>query len=344
MKQLSVITLLLALIFPITTVSGHEVAASMAAAAKDFLNSLTDEQKTKASFKLLDKERKDWHFIPKPFEGEKARKGVTLKEMEPAQKHLAYALLSSGLSHKGFSTALQIMSLEQVLWEIEQDPKRDTSMYYVSIFGTPGDTNWGWRFEGHHMSMNFTIADDKVVVGTPVFFATNPAEVLQGPRKGLRVLANEEDIARKLAKTLTDEQKQQAIIFDKAPRDILTSAKKKVEPLEGGGLGYEQFDDAQKKILAHLIDIYLNRLRPEVADDEWVAIKKAGLEKVVFGWAGGFEKNQPHYYRVQGPTFLLEYANTQNGANHVHSVWRDFDGDFGEDLLRKHYAEHHQGE
>lgn len=323
---------------------GHDVSASMAAAASDFLNTLNEEQRAKATHALDDEKRKDWHFIPKPFEGDKKRIGLPLKEMQPQQRHLAYALLSTGLSHKGYTTALQIMSLEHVLWELEQAPKRDTSMYYFTVFGKPGDKNWAWKVEGHHISMNYTIANGNVIAGTPVFFASNPAEILQGPRKGLRVLAGEEDVARALVKSLDEEQKKAAIIMDAAPRDILTSADPKVSPLEGGGLNYGKCTEAQKKQLHQLMDVYVNRLPGAIAESEWKQIKDAGLDKIVFAWAGGFEKNEPHYYRVQGPTFLLEYANTQNGANHVHAVWRDFDGDFGEDLLRKHYAEFHKAE
>jgi hypothetical protein len=325
-----------------SSVKGHDAAASMAAAAANFLNTLTVEQREKATYGLSDPERKNWHYVPKPFEGKKKRGGLPLKEMRADQKHLAYALLSTGLSLNGFTTALQIMSLEQVLWEIEQDPKRDTSMYYFSVFGKPDDQNWGWRVEGHHISINFTIADGNFIAGTPVFFASNPAEVLEGPRKGLRVLAAEEDIARSFVKSLSNEQKEKAMIMDKAPQDILTAARQKVDPMNDSGLNYEKLNEDQKTQLNKLIDVYLRRLRESVANDEWGQIRKAGLDKLFFAWAGRFEKNQPHYYRVQGPTFLLEYANTQNGANHVHAVWRDFDGDFGEDLLRKHYAEFHR--
>ncbi len=325
--------------------SAHDVASSMAAAAEDFLLMLSDEQRAQASYELDDPERKDWHYIPKPFEGEGVRGGVPLRDMNAAQRHLAYALLSTGLSHKGYVTALQIMSLEQVLWELEnEDPKRDASMYYVSVFGEPGAKNWGWRVEGHHLSMNFTIADGDIISGTPVFFASNPGVVEEGPRKGLRVLAAEEDVARKLAKSLDEQQQGKAIILDKAPREILTAAKPAVDPLEGGGLNYTEMTEAQKKQLYQLMDVYLGRMREDVALAEWTEIKEAGLDQVVFAWAGSLEPYEPHYYRVQGPTFLLEYANTQNGAKHVHSVYRQFDGDFGEDLLRAHYAEHHAGE
>ena len=317
----------------------------MAAAAKGFLDNLTDEQKAKAVYKLTDAERENWIFVPQPFEGEGMRKGITIKEMRPDQRHLAYALLSTGLSHRGYTTALQIMSLEQVLWELENHaPKRDTEMYYITIFGEPGSKSWGWRFEGHHLSMNFTVADGKVISGTPNFFASNPGEIRVGPRTGLRVLAGEEDVARNLVKSLSDEQKKKAIIGTAAPEDILTKNESKITPLEVAGIPFGELDEAQAKNLRQLIDVYVQRIRPEVAADELAAIEKAGMDKIVFAWMGGIEKGQGHYYRVQGPTFLLEYANTQNDANHVHAVWRDFDGDFGRDLLREHYQAGHKAE
>lgn len=323
----------------------HESADEMAAMAKAFVANLDDAQKAKAVYALTDAERENWVFIPKPFEGEGMRRGLTIKDMRPDQRHLAYALLSTSLSHRGYATALQIMSLEQVLWELEnQAPKRDTQMYYITIFGDPAEKNWGWRFEGHHLSMNFTVSDGKVISGTPSFFATNPAEVRVGPRAGLRVLAGEEDVARALVKSLLDEQKRKAIIGTAAPDDILTTNETKITALEGGGIPFGELNEAQVKNLRELIDVYVNRLRPEVAADEIAAIEKAGMDKIVFAWMGGTEKGDAHYYRVQGPTFLLEYANTQNDANHVHAVWRDFDGDFGRDLLREHYQAHHKAE
>jgi hypothetical protein len=323
----------------------HESADEMAAMAKAFVANLDDAQKTKTVYALTDAERENWVFVPKPFEGEGMRRGITIKEMRPDQRHLAYALLSTSLSHRGYATALQIMSLEQVLWELEnQSPRRDTEMYYITIFGDPAEKNWGWRFEGHHLSMNFTVSDGKVISGTPSFFATNPAEVRVGPRAGLRVLTGEEDVARALVKSLSDEQKTKAIIGTAAPDDILTSNETKITALEGGGIPFGDLNEAQVKNLRELIDVYVHRLRPEVAADEIAAIGKAGMDKIVFAWMGGTEKGDAHYYRVQGPTFLLEYANTQNDANHVHAVWRDFNGDFGRDLLREHYQAHHKAE
>jgi len=322
----------------------HDSVTAMTEAAADFLNALTAEQRVKATYEVSDPERMNWHFIPKPFEGEDKRGGLPLSEMRPDQRHLAYALLSAGLSHRGYVQALQIMSLEQILWEMENDPKRNAEMYYLTVFGEPGSEGWGWRVEGHHLSVNFTIADGQVVSGTPNFYATNPAEVPEGPRKGLRVLADEEDIARSLVQSLSAEQSDSAIVKDKAPRDILTSAQPVVESLGDAGLAWTKLDDAQRETLQQLIETYVRRLRPDLADADLAKIDKAGRKNIVFAWAGGMEKGQPHYYRVQGPTFLLEYANTQNNANHVHAVWRDFEGDFGRDLLQEHYLTHHADE
>lgn len=315
----------------------------MAEAAKVWLASLGDEQKAKAVLPFDDVDRETWHFVPKPFEGEGMRVGLTLKDMRPDQRHLAYALLSTGLSHHGFMTALEIMSLEQVLWELEnQAPRRDTLMYYLTIFGSPGDKHWSWTFEGHHLSMNFTVADGKVVSATPTMFASNPGEVREGPRAGLRVLAREEDVARSLVQSLDEAQRAKAVVDSKAPNDVLTAAETKVSPLENAGISYADMTADQQQALRGLIDVYVHRATNDFAEREIAQIEGAGLDKIVFTWLGGIEKGDPHYYRVQGPTFLLEYANTQNGANHVHSVWRDFDGDFGRDLLKEHYQAYHQ--
>lgn len=321
--------------------TGHETAQAMTEAANALLAAVSEPQQKQIQFELQNKERKNWHFVPKPFEGKKARKGIPLTDLNDDQKTLVFSLVKAGLSHKGYQTARDIMALEQVLWELEQqNPIRDANRYYITLFGNPSEANWAWRFEGHHLSINFTIVDKQVVASTPNFFASNPAEVPKGPKKGLRVLAAEEDIARKLAQSLSEDQLKVAQLTDKPPRDILTRAKPKVDPLEGG-IAYNQLTTEQKTTLEQLISTYLNRVRPKIAEQEWSAIKKSGLDKIQFGWAGGVKQKQPHYYRVQGATFLLEYANTQNGANHVHSVWRDFNGDFGEDLLRTHYQETH---
>jgi Protein of unknown function (DUF3500) len=320
----------------------HTAAEEMADAANHFLAALNPDQKAKAHFDLKADERQNWHFIPKD------RNGLPMKGMTSAQKLLAQSLLASGLSQRGYVKATTIMSLEQVLAEMEGPNRhfpRDPELYYVSIFGNPGaKETWGWRVEGHHVSINFTIVKGEFISATPSFLGSNPAEVKEGPRKGLRVLAAEEDLGRQLVKSLDADQRKVAIIAVKAPAEIITGADRKVKALEPVGLAVGQMNDDQKQILKKLIHEYVYRDRPEVADKDLAKIREAGPEKILFAWAGGVEPGQGHYYRIQGPTFLMEYDCTQNNANHIHAVWRDFESDFGEDLLREHYDQvpHHQ--
>ena len=318
-------------------VRGHDpVAEQMARAAETFLASLNAEQKEKATFEFKSAERENWHFVPR------ARKGLPLKEMTGGQRPLAHALLNSGLSHKGYFKATTIMTLEQILHEIEQGRGnvRDPEQYFFSIFGKPdGHGTWGWRVEGHHLSLNFTIVEG-VPTATPSFMGTNPAEVRQGPRKGLRVLATEEDLGRKLVKSLSGELRRKAIFEEKAPSDIITGADRKARVLEPKGVSLKELNGEQKKTLWALIEEYVFWARGELAAKELEEIKGAGEQEIYFAWAGSTEPGQGHYYRVQGPGFLLEYDNTQNNANHVHAVWRDLKNDFGDELL-KHYEEAH---
>jgi len=219
---------------------------------------------------------------------------------------------------------------------------RNPIKYFISVYGKPdAKGTWGWRFEGHHLSLSFTIVDGKLFSGTPSFMGSNPAEVKEGPRKGVRVLGREEDLARQLVKSL-DATQQNAALFDKvAPKDIITAADRTAKALSPEGIAYGKLDAKQKAQLKAVVGEYVNRLRPDLAKMDLAKIEKGGWDKVHFAWAGPMEPGEGHYYRVQGPTFLLEYDNTQNGANHVHAVWRDFNGDFGDDLLKKHYAEAH---
>jgi hypothetical protein len=311
----------------------------MTAAAQNLLAALNDEQRGKAVFELKDDERLNWHFIPKE------RKGLTLKEMSSAQRHLAYGLLSAGLSHRGYLKATTIMSLEQILQEMEGAGRkfpRDPELYHVSIFGKPSATGtWGWRVEGHHLSVNFTIVDGQVGAATPSFMGTNPAEVRQGSRAGLRVLGVEEDLARELVKSLSTEDRKNALIDVKAPDDIITAASRKAEIKDPKGLPLSKLSAKQREIAMKVIREYVGRVRPELASADLAKIEKADTGKILFAWAGGLEKGEKHYYRLHGPTFLLEYDNTQNDANHVHAVWRDLQNDFGLDLLGEHYEKSH---
>ncbi len=311
----------------------HEAGAEMAAAANNLLVTLTPEQKQKASFEYPDEERKNWHFIPR------VRKGLTFKEMTYEQRLLAQALLATGLSGRGYAKAVSIMSLEAVLAILEKDKVggavRDPENYFVSIFGKPGIAPWGWRLEGHHLSLNYAIPNDDLPVMTPSFFGTNPGEVKSGPRAGTRILGTEEELGRTLVKSLTEEQRKVAIVLTEAPKEIFNDPKR-TDPTKPEGIPQSQLTPEQSATLVKIVKEYLFRCRPDVAAAEFAKVEKAGLDKLHFTWAGGLELGQPHYYRVQGGNFILEYDNTQNDANHVHSIWRDFDHDFGGDLLKAH--------
>lgn len=327
---------------------GHHAAPRMAATAKNFIASLTDEQKAIALLPfepgpLTDKSnRAFWHYIPSddiPARYGHPRPGLMLKDMSPHQKALAAALLSAGLSQQGFIKATTIMSLEDILRILEKDTKgrRDPEKYHFSIFGQPSESGtWAYRIEGHHVSLHFTVVKGKAV-GNPTFFGSNPAEVRIGERAGLRVLAAEEDKARALLGSLTPEQKKIAILSEKAPGDILTERTRRAA-IEGkpSGLEAAKMTPAQRKLLDALIHEYIDNLPAELAEQRRQRLAEA-KGRLWFAWMGAEEKGKGHYYRVQAPGFLIEYDNTQNQANHIHSVWRDFEGDFGEDLLRTHY-------
>lgn len=313
-------------------------AAIMSDAAKAFLASLDPEQRARATFQFQDEERFDWHYIPKE------RKGLPLKEMTSAQRALAHALLAAGLSQRGYIKAVSIMSLDDILRVMEHGtgPVRDPERYFFSVFGEPSETGtWGFRVEGHHLSQNFTVVNGKVI-DAPSFFGANPAEVREGPRKGLRVLAREEDLGRAFIESLNAEQKKTAIVSADAPGEILTGADRKAA-LHGqpSGIAASKLTAAQRESLQNLLDEYCNNVPEPVSQAREELIKKAG-GNLHFAWAGGILVGQPHYYRIQAPAFLIEYDDTQNGANHIHTVWRDFDGDFGLDLLKEHYQSSHR--
>jgi len=313
-------------------------ASLMTEAANRFLVALTPDQRAKATFSWDDAERFKWFYVPIE------RKGLPLREMSPFQKHLASALLSAGLSQSGYIKAVSIMSLEDVLREIEKDSgeRRNPEKYYFSIFGTPSDTGtWGYRVEGHHVSQNYTVSNGHVV-DAPSFFGTNPAEVRIGPRSGLRVLAAEEDLGREVVASLDTEQKKAAIVDAKAYPDVLTTNSRKAALAgQASGLAASKMNAKQFDKLTALMEEYARNLPEQAAAAREEQIKKAG-KNIFFAWAGGVNKGDPHYYRIQTPAFLIEYDCTQDNANHIHSVWRDFNGDFGEDLLKEHYQASHQ--
>jgi len=312
----------------------------MARAAQALLAALDEEARATVELPFDAEERFNWHYVPKP------RAGLALKRMSADQQRVAMDLLEAGLSEKGYTKAETIRALESVLAEIEEDPvRRDPELYYVAIFGEPSTTGtWGWRFEGHHISLNWTIVRGTSIASSPQFLGSNPAEVRSGPMRGTRALAAEEDLARALLGSLNDAQRAQAVISRAAPDDILTSNARTAGVQEENGVAYAELSREQRGLLLAVIEEYAGVQPKAVARQRVERIRAAGFDRIRFAWMGGLNRGERHYYRIQGPTFIIEYDNTQDDANHIHSVWRDFDGDFGIDLLEQHYrnSAHHQ--
>lgn len=311
--------------------------ADMTVAAEKFLASLNDAQRATAQLKYDDPARLDWHFIPKA-----SRKGLQIKEMTAEQRKAAHALLSAALSQAGYAKATTIMELEAILHELEKAKAggniRDPERYFFTVFGTPNEqSKWGLSVEGHHLSLNFVVAEGRVASSTPTFFGANPAEVRSsvgvGPKVGTRVLKAEEQLAFDLVNSLDDSQRKAAMIAEKAPADIRGPADHQPPGGEAEGLPLSKFTRDQKRTLRSLVEAYCANMPKEVADRRMEAIRAAGIDTIHFAWAGATKPGVGHYYRVQGPTFLIEFVNVQpdaagNPANHIHSVWRDMAGDF----------------
>lgn len=333
-----------------------KASGEMAAAAKRFLASLTEEQRKQATFKLDDKERTNWHFIPDfAIKPAGVRYGLPMTKMTPQQRIFAVTLPSTALSHRGYLEMMSIRALEQVLFELEGRDVRNPELYYVSIFGKPdAKGTWGWRFEGHHLSVNLTIVDGKKFSVTPSFFGSNPATVKQGPLKGVEVLKQEQQLALNLVKSFNPDQLAIATIdtsgLDKkllaksVLKEVLTTDDPVVDKglVEHKGIQYADLDPKQQKQLLRLVNVYLQRFRPELLKGTRYLGNLRDGDHLYFAWSGGQKRGEFHYYRIQSKVFLIEFANTQNDANHVHAVWREFDGDFGRDLLKEHFKNHHQ--
>lgn len=303
---------------------------AMSAAGKGFLAVLTPAQRTEATFKFDDPERLNWHFIPRP------RKGLPLKALEGEALKAAHTFIRSGLSEAGYDQTLNVMSLEELLYLLEggdratRRDRRDPGKYYLSVFGEPADKgDWGWRLEGHHISLNFTIKDGKVISSTPEFFGANPGTVDAGKGRQIRVLGPEEDIARQVLKLCTQEQQKLCWISKEAPGEVPGPNIAQAVVVDPVGLPYSKMSEDQKKLIQELLSEYLKNLPSEIEQERRAAINAAGIDKLHFAWYGLSELHEAHHYRVQGPTFVIEYNNTQNNANHVHSMWRNLGGDFG---------------
>lgn len=310
--------------------------ARMAAAAGALLGSMDGELRSRCALPFDVKAREDWHFVPRE------RPGVRMSEMNDAQRVAARGLLRSALSSQGVLKVEQVMSLDAVLREIENNPGRDPLQYTFTIYGEPGgNAPWGWKVEGHHVSLNFTCVKGEVVGTTPSFLGASPAKVESGPRAGVRALAVEEDLGRELVRSLDAAQRAEAVIATAAPAEVITVPGRSLDGAPSAGIAYGKLTATQQGMLVALLGEYARTLRAELAEHELERIRAKGMEAVRFAWAGSLEAGQGHYYRITGPTFVIEYDNTQNNANHVHTVWHDRERDFGRDALREHYRQDH---
>jgi hypothetical protein len=307
--------------------AGADVGAAMTAAAQKFADSLSDEQSARLTFEFGAGERLDWHFIPRD------RKGVSFREMNAGQRKLADALLRTGLSEVGFEKATNIMRLEAAFHVLEGPDSRwgkDPRRYCITFFGKSSTSGkWAWRVEGHHLSLNFTVKDGKVVSITPAFFGANPANVTEGRMKGLRTLADQQDRAEALLATLDEDQREACITAEKAAREIRDVNKPRPTGGKPTGLAADKMNAAQRQALHGIIDAYLSSFHPELADAARARVKAGGPEHLYFEWRGDVSGRQPHSYRVQGPTFVIEYINKHDPAAHIHSIFRSIKNDFG---------------
>lgn len=299
----------------VPTAAPAALVQSNALAATRFLQSLTGPTRAKATFPFNHAERQRWHWTtPSGF----PRNGLPLKEMSPEQREVALALLRAGSSDAGYTKALDIISLQT---ELNNDPE----LYYVSIFGTPGgNAPWGWRFEGHHLSRHVTVTGDTIIM-TPFFLGSWPTT----SRAGLRAMGREEEAARELVRSLDGQRRGMAIFQGRPLTEHVTQNEARVKPLAPVGIMAGDLANDPRRLMDEILQTYLGVLPPAVATPLWERLRQSGADTIRFGWAGGLEPRQPHYYRLQGPTFLLEFDNSRNGGTHIHSVWRDFAEDFG---------------
>jgi hypothetical protein len=320
-------------------------APAMRQAATAFLASLDEAQRQQATFEFDHAERVNWHFVPRP------RKGLPLKAMSAPQRKAALALLQTGLSVEGYEKATSIIDLENVLRVVENrsgtDTYRDPENYYFSVFGTPNETGpWGWRAEGHHLSLQFSSLTNRVISSTPRFLGANPGVVrAEVPQKGRQVLKQETELALRLVQSLGPEQVKRAVLSETSPGNIFTGNSRKASLAKQEGIPFSELTAAQQVLFRDLLNAYLRTYHLTLARQQLAQLEQTGLDRLVFAWAGdrqaGYGPGRGQYYRIHGPTILIEYDNSQNEANHVHTVVRDLTNDFGDDLLAEHYRQQH---
>jgi Protein of unknown function (DUF3500) len=334
--------ILLLFLLPFSLVAqNNDLNHQASATAKVFVQSLNEVQRQKAVYAFEEMNRYEWHYLPATMV---ARYGICIKDLDTIQKANVYMMLKSFLSKEGYTKTRNIMDYEYLLKEMQpENVNRIPENYYIAVYGQPGDSTWGWKFSGHHVALNFTIVDDQLACA-PFFFGVYPAEIKDGPKKGTRLLKDEEDLGFELVNSFSHQQKEKALFQLHAFSDIVSTNAQQVGPIKPVGIFAREMTLEEKTILNKLIVAYLSSMLEAIAKSRMEKIGKEDMDSICFGWAGGTEPGQPHYYRVQGASFMIEFDNTQNNANHIHTVWRDFNGDFGADLLREHYqqSKHHK--
>lgn len=311
---------------------------AMAQHALAVIERFTSAQRRQALYSFEADGRRDWHYFPR------RRPGVALGAMDQEHQELVWALLRAGLSEQGVQKTRDVITTEAILGELSGNPQyRDPANYAVVFFGDPAAAQpWGWRFEGHHLSCTFTIVPGQGVAVTPAFLGTNPATVPpQHVHAGFKALGKEEAYGFQLLNSLSEAQKSTALIASESLGNILTGPGREASLKQRVGLAFGTMTATQRQQAMTLIETYVRNVRPDLAQRELDNITAAGVEAIHFAWAGSQTPGRPHYYRLHGPTLVLEYDNTQNGANHVHSVWHNPTNSFGIDLLRAHYEAAH---
>jgi len=310
------------------------------APAKKFLSSIDASTKSKLMFGYNDNERYNWNFVPT------SRRGAPLGDLSGSQKEALQELLTVFLSEQGYKKANGVISLESVLREVEgrgeNDNFRDPKKYFVSFFGEPEMKSlWGWRLEGHHLSLNFTYFNGVVEASTPSFMGSNPAIVPSGGRKGFELLKEETDRGFELIQMLSADQQKKAIFSSSALPEIVTGNAREAKLLDPKGISYKELSADQQKAFIKLLNVFVKNYELGFSSKLWDKIQKAGVDNLSFAWAGATTPGSGTYYRIQGPMLQIEYDNTQTRANHVHTAVRDLTNDFAGDVLKKHYQTEH---
>jgi hypothetical protein len=315
-----------------------QAAADIAKAAGAWLATLDARQRNLAQLDWANRRREDWHFVPR------GRPGLAFRDMTPAQIAAAWDVLGALLSARGLEQVRGLIRLEGILGELSGSLSfRDPTNYALVMFGDPaGTAPWAWRFEGHHLSISVMVAPGHGVSVTPAFFGANPANVpTRHQHAGFRLLGTEEATAFGLIRSLEGEVRTQAIIADRSLGEIVSGPGRELALQKMEGVPLARLNEAQREGVLRILQLYAGTMREEIASAQLARVREAGIETLHFAWAGSPAPGRPHYFRVHGPTALVEYDNTQDGANHVHSLWIDPQGLFGRDLLKTHYRGAH---